>query len=814
MDIAAYYWFFITIVGMMTIPINRVDCFAMLLNALNRLLSWFLLAVLMSGPTIVAAGSLKNDTLNVGIDLTYAPYAYLDQGQASGFDPDFMRLIAKTLGGKAEFKDTRIENIIIGLNAGHYDVVASALYVNPQRAKQVDFLPYLQTGGVLVVRGDDDFAPQTLEDLCGKSLSSMKGAAWIPTVNQVSAEYCAPKGLQPIVVKEYPSAPEAAQALLSKGVDVQYEDAAVAQMVINQLGSRLKISTQEQLSPVLIGLGFTKQNSDMKALVAEAIQTVKASGEYDALLKKYNLAFPSDELLQANDLANALAPVDTHKGFNWAYLGGLLYNTDFWQAGVTVLQLSTLTWFLAVVVGFLLALGNQSKYRVFQRAAGVYIWLFRSLPLLVLLIFIYNLPQFWPASSVVLSNPFMAGLIALVLSESAYMAEIHRGALQAIPAGQYEAGKALGMRFWGIQKQIVMPQALKVALPPLTNQYVTIVKLTSLVSVISLTEILLVGQQLYTRNFLVMETLVAVAFYYVLIVSLVTWVLGKVEHRLDVSLRKANTTEETVAVDDATLNQYGTLKAAKQGEQALSIKGARKAFGAVPVLKDIDLAVQWGEVVSIIGPSGSGKTTLIRSMNGLETLDQGQVWLEGSLFIDGKTPARDAQARIVHLGMVFQSYNLFPHKTVLENLMLAPEYHHQPVAKTRLLALAMLDKVGLLRHAHKYPHQLSGGQQQRVAIARALVMQPNIMLFDEPTSALDPELVNEVLSVMEALAKEGMTMIIVTHEMRFAFKVSDRIVFMADGEIVYDQTPEALRHNPDPRLRRFIDHKAPEDYSI
>ncbi|MBP6115875.1 MAG: amino acid ABC transporter permease/ATP-binding protein [Neisseriaceae bacterium] len=552
----------------------------------------------------------------------------------------------------------------------------------------------------------------------------------------------------------------------------------------------------------------------MKALVAEAIQTVKASGEYDALLKKYNLAFPSDELLQANDLANALAPVDTHKGFNWAYLGGLLYNTDFWQAGVTVLQLSTLTWFLAVVVGFLLALGNQSKYRVFQRAAGVYIWLFRSLPLLVLLIFIYNLPQFWPASSVVLSNPFMAGLIALVLSESAYMAEIHRGALQAIPAGQYEAGKALGMRFWGIQKQIVMPQALKVALPPLTNQYVTIVKLTSLVSVISLTEILLVGQQLYTRNFLVMETLVAVAFYYVLIVSLVTWVLGKVEHRLDVSLRKANTTEETVAVDDATLNQYGTLKAAKQGEQALSIKGARKAFGAVPVLKDIDLAVQWGEVVSIIGPSGSGKTTLIRSMNGLETLDQGQVWLEGSLFIDGKTPARDAQARIVHLGMVFQSYNLFPHKTVLENLMLAPEYHHQPVAKTRLLALAMLDKVGLLRHAHKYPHQLSGGQQQRVAIARALVMQPNIMLFDEPTSALDPELVNEVLSVMEALAKEGMTMIIVTHEMRFAFKVSDRIVFMADGEIVYDQTPEALRHNPDPRLRRFIDHKAPEDYSI
>ncbi len=800
---------------MMTIPLQRPKALIMPSTFINKRLSWLpVAAALLFGLPALAASPLKNDTLNVGIDLTYAPYAYLDQGQASGFDPDFMRLIAQALGGKAEFKDTRIENIIIGLNAGHYDVVASALYVNPQRAKQVDFLPYLQTGGVLVVRGDDDFAPQTLEDLCGKSMSSMKGAAWIPTVNQVSADYCAPKGLKPIVVKEYPSAPEAAQALLSKGVDVQYEDAAVAQMVMNQLGDRLKISTQTQLSPVLIGLAFTKQNSEMKALVADAIQTVKATGEYDALLKKYNLAFPNDELLKANDLANALAPVEGHKGFNWAYLGGLLYNTDFWQAGVTVLQLSTLTWFLAVVVGFLLALGNQSQYRVLNRAAGLYIWLFRSLPLLVLLIFIYNLPQFWPASSVVLSNAFMAGLIALVLSESAYMAEIHRGALQAIPKGQYEAGKALGLGFWGIQKQIVMPQALKVALPPLTNQYVTIVKLTSLVSVISLTEILLVGQQLYTRNFLVMETLLAVAFYYVLIVSLVTWVLGKVEHRLDVSLRTANTTEETVQLDHDTLTQYGALKAAKQGKEALSIKGASKAFGGVPVLKGIDLAVQWGEVVSIIGPSGSGKTTLIRSMNGLETLDQGEVWLEGSLFIDGKAPSRDAQARIVHLGMVFQSYNLFPHKTVLANLMLAPEYHQQPAEQVRLLALAMLDKVGLLRHAHKYPHQLSGGQQQRVAIARALVMQPNIMLFDEPTSALDPELVNEVLSVMEGLAKEGMTMIIVTHEMRFAFNVSDRIVFMAEGEIVYDQTPEALRQNADPRLRRFIDHKAPEDYSI
>ena len=157
--------------------------------------------------------SQANDAspLRVGIDLTYAPYAYLDNKEASGFDPDLMRLLGKNLNRPVEFKDTRIENIIIGLNAGHYDLVASALYVNPQRAKQVDFLPYLQTGGVLVVRGNDSFSPQKLEDLCGKSISSMKGAAWIPTMNEVSEKYCAPKNLKPLIVKEYPSAPEAAK---------------------------------------------------------------------------------------------------------------------------------------------------------------------------------------------------------------------------------------------------------------------------------------------------------------------------------------------------------------------------------------------------------------------------------------------------------------------------------------------------------------------------------------------------------------------------------------------------------------------------
>lgn len=767
-----------------------------------------------------------NSTLQVGIDLTYAPYAYLERGKASGFDPDLMELIGKKLDKKVEFKDTRIENIIIGLNAGHYNLVASALYVNAQRAKQVDFLPYLQTGGVLVVRGNDRFLPQRLEDLCGKTISSMKGAAWIQTMNRVSQEYCLPNNLKPIVVKEYPSAPEAAQALLSGGVDVQYEDAAVAQMVINQLGSKLKITNKEQLYPVLIGLAFNKEDVKGKAEIAQALKDILADGSYKQLLKKYNLEFPQNELLKANGLENAIeqaivsnsdeeSEAVSEQGFNWKYLGSLFFNTDFWKAVLTVLELSTLTWILAILWGFLLALGSQSTNKVFNQCSKTYIWLFRSLPLLVLLIFIYNVPQFWPASSVILSNPFIAGLIAMVLSESAYIAEIHRSALSAIPKGQYEAGKALGIRFWGIQQLIVIPQALKVALPPLTNQYITIVKLTSLVSVISLTEILLVGQQLYTRNFLVLETLLAVAFYYIIIVTLLTWILKKFENKLDISLRKEKEISD-INVNEEELSSYSILKLEKSNnEDVLNVRGLSKSFNQIEVLKDINFSLKWGEVLSIIGYSGSGKTTLIRSINGLETIDQGKVYLEGEVFINGKHFVSNAQNKIVNLGMVFQSYNLFPHKTVLENLLLAPEYHGKPEQETYLLALAMLDKVGLLSQANKYPHQLSGGQQQRVAIARALVMKPKIMLFDEPTSALDPELVSDVLLVMEGLAKEGITMIIVTHEMQFALKISDKIAFMDSGEIVFLQTPDELRKNDDPRIRRFINNEILlNDFSI
>jgi polar amino acid transport system ATP-binding protein len=234
------------------------------------------------------------------------------------------------------------------------------------------------------------------------------------------------------------------------------------------------------------------------------------------------------------------------------------------------------------------------------------------------------------------------------------------------------------------------------------------------------------------------------------------------------------------------------------------LENVYKNFGTLEVLKNINLSVRKGEVVCIIGPSGSGKSTLLRSLNHLEEITSGRIFIENELISErkeGKDIFKPSQQRISELcsetGMVFQRFNLFPHMTVLENIMLAPRVVRKtPEGTAREYALHLLDKVGLSDKQDIYPTKLSGGQQQRVAIARALATSPKIMLFDEPTSALDPELVSEVLEVMSSLAKEGMTMLVVTHEMGFARGVANRVIFMDNGEIIEEGTPENLFGNP------------------
>ncbi len=239
-------------------------------------------------------------------------------------------------------------------------------------------------------------------------------------------------------------------------------------------------------------------------------------------------------------------------------------------------------------------------------------------------------------------------------------------------------------------------------------------------------------------------------------------------------------------------------------EPIIIISNVWKFFGNHTALNEINLQVTQGEKVVIIGPSGSGKSTLLRSINKLETIDKGTIIVDG---LDINAPENDMNKIRQELGMVFQNFNLFPHKTVLQNITMAPIYLRKlSNNEAENQALQLLKKVGLAEKVHVYPYTLSGGQQQRVAIARALAMQPKIMLFDEPTSALDPEMIGEVLDVMKNLAKEGMTMIVVTHEMGFAREVADRIIFMDQGQIIEENSPNHIFNTPQhPRLQQFLE---------
>ncbi len=224
----------------------------------------------------------------------------------------------------------------------------------------------------------------------------------------------------------------------------------------------------------------------------------------------------------------------------------------------------------------------------------------------------------------------------------------------------------------------------------------------------------------------------------------------------------------------------------------IEIKSLYKSFGDHEVLKGIDQNVEEGEVLCIVGPSGSGKSTMLRCINRLEEPTKGEIYIDGELVTE-----KNLDTMRTRMGMVFQSFNLFPHKTVLENLTIGPVNVKKADKKeSEMKGMALLERVGLSEKANEYPRNLSGGQQQRVAIARALAMDPEVILFDEPTSALDPEMVGEVLDVMKSLAKEGMTMIVVTHEMGFAKEVADKVIFMDEGYIVEQGTPDAVLNHP------------------
>jgi polar amino acid transport system permease protein len=523
-----------------------------------------------------------------------------------------------------------------------------------------------------------------------------------------------------------------------------------------------------------------------------------------------------------------------------SYLSSPFLLEGAWLAvKITVLGMA-----LGTAGGLALALARISSVKAVSGAARGYIWLMRGTPLLLQLVFIFDaLPLVgWRL------DPFTTAVIGFALNEAAFSAEIIRAGIQSVAKTQWSAAASFGMGGWLTLHRIILPQAMRSILPGLINNGISMLKLTSIASVIFVNELTFRSQQLVGQNFKFFTVFGASAVMYLALTTLISVFQQWLEKRLDLerdarsgggwlrrmfgslpspSLPRAPATPTAPLAPvssitrDSVRGQMSAHAARASGERTVPTPDPRfvvcsnvhKSYGSRDILKGIDLEVGRGEVVAILGPSGSGKSTLLRLINHLEAVNGGEITVNGELVgyartADGLKPVHHlARARAEsHIGFVFQHFNLFAHMSALENVMEAPvRVLGMPKAQARDEAMALLARVGLAAHADHLPHRLSGGQQQRVAIARALAIAPRLMLFDEPTSALDPELVGEVLQVMRSLADAGMTMIVVTHEIRFAREVADRVVFMDGGKVIEQGSPAQVIDNPQhERTRKFL----------
>jgi polar amino acid transport system permease protein len=521
------------------------------------------------------------------------------------------------------------------------------------------------------------------------------------------------------------------------------------------------------------------------------------------------------------------------------------------EGGLLALRIAALALLIAWPFALALALLRRSRLLSVRLLVGAFIWVMRGTPLLLQLIFLYNVLPNWGITL----SAVMTAVVGLALNEAAFSAEIIRGGLNAVPQSQLDAAESLGLSrrltLWRVQ----LPQALRVITPALANEAITAVKNTSLASAIAVSELTLRSQQLVSINFEYLPIFLASASIYLVLTTALVGVQRYSEWRLDLdrqSARRAQpgrfvrtnrgagraglahigggsagdgTVLEAGASDigsppqidlhDPTFERYRSKVRAAAGRSALDsplvvqVRGLCKSYGKRTVLKDIDLDIRRGEVLCILGPSGSGKTTLLRALDGLDPMDAGSVVVNGVDITGTPEGSRRFAPRnrlTAGVAMVFQQFHLFQHMTVDTNLSEAPRrVLGLSPADTAEVNAMLLREVGLHGFGDRYPHQLSGGQQQRVAIARALALAPEVMLFDEPTSALDPERVGDVLRVMRQLADQGMTMVVVTHEVAFARQCADRVLFVDGGRIVEEGTPgEVLGAPQQSRTREFL----------
>jgi polar amino acid transport system permease protein len=515
-------------------------------------------------------------------------------------------------------------------------------------------------------------------------------------------------------------------------------------------------------------------------------------------------------------------------------------STFLLQGALLAVKIAALAMVGGIVLGLVLALMRLSNIAPVRSVARFYIWFMRGTPIILQIVFLYDA---LPVVGIKLDS-FTTAVLGFMLNEAAFSAEIIRGGIISVDRKQSLAAASFGMGPFLTLRRIILPQAMRVILPGMANQSISMVKGTSIASVIFVNELTFRSQQIVGQNFKFFTVFAAAGIIYLIMTSGISIALGRLETRFSLDVEKRakgkglkrlfnrrapdSPSDPSVsppplptaaaAATNGITAWIANLNSARgsgdgKGKPFVECWNVQKAYGAREILRGIDINIYRGEVVVLMGPSGSGKSTLLRHINHLEQLDWGEIKVHGryvgyekignALRPTGNLAKARADARI---GMVFQHFNLFDHLTVLENVIEAPiqVYGEAPEA-ARKLALDLLDAVGLSRHADHLPHRLSGGQQQRVAIARALAISPRLMLFDEPTSALDPELVGEVLTVIRRLAEAGMTMIIVTHEVRFAREVADRIVFMDEGQVVESGPPEEVLDRPkQERTQRFL----------
>ena len=520
---------------------------------------------------------------------------------------------------------------------------------------------------------------------------------------------------------------------------------------------------------------------------------------------------------------------------NWLEEVGSYFTSEFlWTGAVMAVQITVLSMTIGLLLGLGLALMRLSSIRAVSGLAWFYIWFVRGTPQLLQLVFIFDaLPLVG-----LKFDSFTTAVIGFSLNQAAFAGEILRGGILAVNPQQSIAAASLGMGPALTLRRIVLPQAMRAILPALANDTIGMIKMTSVASVIFVNELTFRAQQIVGQNFKFFTVFAGAALIYLLLTSVISLAqlgfelyfnperrrrsAGETPARYLWSLVGAGGGRSPPPAAAAAPRTGGTDLArfiAPPGDgdgragPFVACRDVWKAYGGRDILKSLDIKVERGEVVVVIGPSGSGKSTLLRLINHLESVDKGEITVGGEHVgyrrahgalrpIPNRARARAAAG----ISMVFQQFNLFAHLTALENVIEAPiRVHGVPRQEAEDMGRALLALVGLGGHADRLPHHLSGGQQQRVAIARGLALKPRLMLFDEPTSALDPELVGEVLAVMRTLAAAGMTMIVVTHEIRFAREVADRVVFVDEGAVVEAGSPAEVLDRPrQERTRRFL----------